>query len=346
MMPINPLKQTVTFILGMICLVFLVPNTWSQEQEKETAMKLIEVSKIWDKAPHNAFTDLIRYKESWFCTFREDQTHWAKGAAGKIRVLQSTDGDTWKSVALITGEGDLRDPKLSITPGGELMLIYFRRFNPHRWPKQNEQQFAQFSRDGTQWGTPSKIGMPNSWLWRVTWHNGKAYGITQHGPEDRPPFERPRKGLLLISDNGREFTNLAEAADGGEATIRFGSDGTSYCLKRSNNEQDMGYWGRSKAPYLDWEWTRINTRIGGPNFIILPDGRMIAAVRLYDGVRRTSLCWLDPKAGTLTEALKLPSGGDTSYAGLVLQDGLLWVSYYSTHEKKASIYLAKVKLGQ
>jgi len=54
--------------------------------------------------------------------------------------------------------------------------------------------------------------------------------------------------------------------------------------------------------------------------------------------------WLDPQAGTLTEFLKLPSGGDTSYPGLVWHDGLLWVSYYSSHEGKTSVYLAKVKL--
>ena len=46
----------------------------------------------------------------------------------------------------------------------------------------------------------------------------------------------------------------------------------------------------------------------------------------------------------LTEFLPLPSGGDTSYAGMVLHDGLLWVSYYASHEGKTSIYLAKVKL--
>ena len=44
----------------------------------------------------------------------------------------------------------------------------------------------------------------------------------------------------------------------------------------------------------------------------------------------------------LIEVLELPSGGDTSYAGMVLKDGILWVSYYSSHEGKTSIYLAKV----
>jgi len=68
--------------------------------------------------------------------------------------------------------------------------------------------------------------------------------------------------------------------------------------------------------------------------------------RLYDDGRHyTAVCWLDPEKGTLTEALELPSGGDTSYAGIVWHDGLLWISYYSSHEgDHASIYLAKVKI--
>ena len=84
--------------------------------------------------------------------------------------------------------------------------------------------------------------------------------------------------------------------------------------------------------------------------IRLADGRLIAAVRLYAGkVRSTSICWIDSKTGKLTECSKLPSGGDTSYAGMVVHDGLLWVSYYSSHEGKTSIYLAKLQvpaLGQ
>ena len=48
--------------------------------------------------------------------------------------------------------------------------------------------------------------------------------------------------------------------------------------------------------------------------------------------------------GGYEPALTLPSGGDTSYAGMVWHEGLLWVSYYSSHEGKSAIYLAKVKV--
>ena len=78
--------------------------------------------------------------------------------------------------------------------------------------------------------------------------------------------------------------------------------------------------------------------------IHLPDGRWVAGVRLYSPRAHTALCWIDPKAGTMKKFLDLPSGGDTSYAGLVMHQGLLWVSYYSSHEGKSSIYLARVKL--
>ena len=47
---------------------------------------------------------------------------------------------------------------------------------------------------------------------------------------------------------------------------------------------------------------------------------------------------------TYEPVLTFPSGGDTSYPGFVWHEGLLWMSYYSSHEGKTSIYLAKVKL--
>jgi hypothetical protein len=41
--------------------------------------------------------------------------------------------------------------------------------------------------------------------------------------------------------------------------------------------------------------------------------------------------------GDFDPVLTLPSDGDTSYAGLVRHEGLLWVSYYSSHEGKSGI---------
>lgn len=58
----------------------------------------------------------------------------------------------------------------------------------------------------------------------------------------------------------------------------------------------------------------------------------------------TVVCELDVTKGELKPLLDLPSSGDSSYPGLVWHDNLLWVSYYSSHEGKSAIYLARVKL--
>jgi len=62
--------------------------------------ELVEVRKIWDRAPHNAFTDLVRFKGKWFCVFREGTAHVSPD--GALRVITSKDGKDWVSAALLT----------------------------------------------------------------------------------------------------------------------------------------------------------------------------------------------------------------------------------------------------
>src|SRR5579863_6317118 len=82
--------------------------------------ELVEVRKIWDRAPHNAFTDLLRFQDRWFCVFREGAAHVSPD--GALRVLASSDGEKWQSVALVASPtSDLRDAKISMTPDGQLM---------------------------------------------------------------------------------------------------------------------------------------------------------------------------------------------------------------------------------
>jgi hypothetical protein len=130
-----------------------------------------------------------------------------------------------------------------------------------------------------------------------------------------------------------------------EATLAFQGDGTALCLLRRDFGAATAMLGRSQPGYTRWDWNDLGVRIGGPNMLVLPDGRIVAAVRRYGKQPWTSLNWLDPAHCTLDEFLALPSGGDTSYAGLRWHEGTLWVSYYSSHEQRTSIYLAKIKLS-
>ena len=326
------------FVVAM--LILFLSTSWGTlaAQPVESKPVLVESRRIWNKARHNAFTDLVRFKNQWFCVFREGKAHVSPD--GALRVLTSRDGKDWKSAALVESPiADLRDPKIVVTPDGRLMLSgagALIKPTTHR-----HQSAVWFSADGKNWGKQHRVADPDYWLWRITWNKGRAYGF---GYATR----RDKRGIRLYqSDDGTKFKTLVKSAfDVGypnETAMVFLPDDTCYCLLRRDRSPSAAQLGVSKSPYTKWSWKDLGVRIGGPNMIRLPNGRFVAVVRLYDRRTRTALCWLDPKRGTLTEALTLPSGGDTSYAGLVWHDGLLWISYYASHEGKTSIYLAKVR---
>lgn len=307
---------------------------------EDGGLELVEARRIWNQAPHNAFTDLIRFKDRWFCVFREGKGHVSPD--GALRVITSTDGNKWESAALITSDdSDLRDAKITVTPEGRLMLAGAEAMNKPVTHK--HQSLVWFSKDGATWSPQHEVGVRDNWLWRITWHKDVAYGFG-YG------CKNTNRGVRLFrSSDGKTFETLIEKASvegtyPNETSMVFLPDDTCYCLLRQDGQPNNGFVGVARPPYEKWDWKKLDRRIGGPHMIRVPDGRFLAAVRLYDSPVRTSLCWLDAKRGALTEALRLPSGGDTSYAGLVWHDDLLWVSYYASHEGKTSIYLAKVRV--
>src|SRR5262249_4902556 len=109
---------------------------------------------------------------------------------------------------------------------------------------------------------------------------------------------------------------------------------------------DKEAWiGLSHPPWKKWDWHSAGMRIGGPNFIILTDRSMIASGRRTGTAPVESKTFVGPM--TLQNArpqVILESGGDCSYPGMVWHEGLLWISYYSSHEGKTDIYLAKVSV--
>lgn len=308
---------------------------------RNTTPELVSATRIWDRAAHNAFTDLVRHEDRWYCVFREGSKHVSPD--GSLRVITSQDGKEWQSIALISHPvDDLRDAKLTITPDGRFMLngAGMQADKPIRY-----HSMVWFSSDkGKTWDEGSRIGDPGFWLWRAHWHNGTAYTMGYATDRDRTK----RTLRFYKSDDGATYKTLIKQVNVdngvGEDRILFLEDGSALCLLRHETGTKNGFLGKSRPPFTNWIWKEVGLRIGGPNMIQLPDGRIIAATRLYSPRARTSLSWVDPVAGTMTECLALPSGGDTSYAGLVLHDGLLWVSYYSSHEEKTCIYLAKVRL--
>ncbi|MGE3780768.1 MAG: PhoPQ-activated pathogenicity-related family protein, partial [Pirellulaceae bacterium] len=151
---------------------------------------------------------------------------------------------------------------------------------------------------------------------------------------------------LVSSQDGVHFdliTQLDVPGHPNETTLRFLPDGEMVALVRREGGNQRGWIGRSRAPYREWTWKETEHRLGGPNFRVLPNGQLWAAGRSYPGGAKTVVARMTAEGG-YEPALTLPSGGDTSYPGLVWHDGRLWMSYYSTHEGKSAIYLAQIQL--
>lgn len=312
----------------------------------------IDVQKIWDAGNHNAFTDLIRFNNAFYCTFREGSAH-VKGWDGKARVIKSTDGKVWTSVALLQMPGrDVRDPKISITPDNRLMILMDVEAND-TGKVISRKPYVSFAGRDDKFSAPKESEVDKSivswsdWVWRVNWYNGVGYSVDY----------QPNAFYLLKTTDGSRFEKVCKIDIGGypnESTIRFDKAGKAYFLIRREAEDKKGVLAVSDPPYQNWTFHSLEERLGGPNFIFLDDETLCIGSRLYpkDDVagegnkRHQSAVFITNLAGKIKKTVTLPSGGDTSYPGLVVYDGKLWYSYYSSHEGKTSIYLAKIPLKQ
>ncbi len=310
--------------------------------------ELVDVRRIWDGAAHNAFTDLLRHGDEWFCVFREGTGH-IPGSNGVIRVLRSLGGTNWGSAAVVRAPGlDLRDPKISVHPDGRLMLLmggstYGGEERREERPFVRARTQVSFSADGRAWSAPQPVSVEGEWLWRVTWRGGVGYGFGY-------TFFVPARDVSLTlwkTTDGMAYERVARpSVPAGcwpdETTVRFLGDDTMVALVRGEQANHHAYVGTSRPPYTEWVWVDTGHAAQGPNVLVTERGRMLYGGRDFPAGARTVLGELG--RGGAVPLLTLPSGGDTSYPGLVEHDGLVWMSYYASHEGKASIYLARIRV--
>jgi hypothetical protein len=157
-----------------IFIAFLLVG-FNDSGETANTVKKIQVTKIWDEAPHSAFTSLVRFEGAFHCSFREGSDH-VPGTDGKIRVIKSTDGKKWESIALMEKDKyDLRDPMLSVTPDRKIMLsIGGSIYDADERSKLLDQHpLVSFSNArGAAFSEPEKVSLHppggKNWIWRVT----------------------------------------------------------------------------------------------------------------------------------------------------------------------------------
>ena len=191
--------------------------------------QIISVEKIWSHAPHNAFTDLIRFRDSWWCVFRE--AHGPRRARWHCPCADLGDsGVMWASAATVEERDiDLRDPKLSVTPDGRLMLLMGGCVYDDEGEYLTRAPRVSFSEDGATWSDPRKVLAEDHWLWRATWHGDQAYSLSKLGEG-----KGPRRGFLYSSADGIDWDWITEFKLPGvsETTLGFQPGGEMIALIR------------------------------------------------------------------------------------------------------------------
>ncbi|QJR81812.1 hypothetical protein CA267_014125 [Alteromonas pelagimontana] len=122
----------------------------------------------------------------------------------------------------------------------------------------------------------------------------------------------------------------------------FDEDGSLWALVRRDADTFTAQLGFAKAPYRRWQWKDLGEYIGGPVMHRLSSEHALVAGRVWTGKQVYTQVWLlHLPSAKLLPLIRLPSGGDNSYPGMVIKGDALYLSYYSAHiDGQPRVYLA------
>ena len=314
-------------------------------------------AKLYGDGQHNAFTDLIRWHEAYYVCFRHGASHLSMD--GEIRVMRSTDLKAWEPCATIDTLGDDRDPHFTTT--GDTLYVYFGTWDlihtdGHGLPGRGRlRSYFASSKDGQNWSSVQAVYETGWWLWRVRWHEGAfysvAYAITW-------PSMTSGEARLLRSEDGLEWSPVSTITKDripDEADMRFLADGSMETILRSCDNLGVSIFARSNPERTQWQCKDLSAVIHCPA-IVTWKGRVFVSGRgVKDGASVTRIWEL--VNDDVNEIITLPSAGDTTYPGLLIDPATenadqpaFFITWYSQHERKpetsdeASIYVGRVVL--
>ena len=328
------------------------------------AVTVTNIRRVFHNGEHNAFTDLVRFKDRLYLCFRScPDGHMVNNTASVIIMCSKDDGATWEQVHRFSvKDRDTRDPHFLVFK--DRLFVYTgtwysgpSKIEPKDYDMNKMLGFAVSSEDGTKWSEPMMLeGTFGLYIWRAAPFGDKAFlcGRRKPGYDIGPKGEGSRiQSLMLESDDGLIWKKRAYFTEtaGDESAFLFEKDGSLLAIGRNGGGKEA-FLIRSKPPFMDWTRQQIDRAVGGPLVAkwgehILVGGRHTTK----EMGAKTSLCWL--AGDQLHEFAELPSGGDNSYPGFVaLSPARGLVSWYSSHEKDESgktitaIYMAELNLAR
>jgi hypothetical protein len=265
----------------------------------------------------------------------------------RLVVRRSSDGRVWEKLAELRVEGeDIRDPKLALIDG-RLILYALPNRGFYAIPYGT---VWSTSEDGRTWTPfrPVEIGgaAPEGWLfWRPKTRDGVTWYVPAYWNEHG-------HSILLSSTDGTRWQLVSRIWDGecnDETDFEFLPDGRILATARLEQAADSLTGHRDACtllalaapPYREWSYARSRVaRLDGPA-LFSHEGRVYAVARYQPppfrwptnmasafARKRTALYVVEPQR--LLKLSDVPSAGDTAYGGVVLREGALWFSYYTS----------------
>ena len=355
------LLSACSFALALLSSLSLPHTSFAAEPPPVTVSN---IRRVFHNGEHNAFTDLCRFHDQLYLTFRScPDGHMVNPTASTIIMRSKDEGVTWEQVHRFSvKERDTRDPHFLVFK--DRLFVYTGTWWSGTTTLPRDQYdmnkmlgFAVSSVDGQEWSAPTLLeGTFGLYIWRAAAFGDKAYlcGRRKPGYDIGPKGEGDKvQSLMLESDDGLVWKKRAYFSEtiGDETAFLFEPNGDLLAIGRhggGGNAQLI----RSKPPYTDWHRQFLDRSIGGPLVVKWGENIIVGGRKTTkEHGAKTALCWL--VGDELKEFAEFPSGGDNSYPGFVaLSDSRALVSYYSSHEKDSAgkiitaIYMAELKLGR
>jgi len=330
--------------------------------DAKCAVRIESVRPVYADNNHNAFTDLCRFRDDYYLTFRSCPEGHGISSAASIVVLRSKDAQTWEKVHMFSvPDRDTRDPHLLVFKNQ--LFVYTGTWlchpeNPKLHDLNEHLGYAVWTSDGVYWQGPRSLeGTYGHYVWRAAAYGGKAY-LCGRRKRDFAKDVREEAGplteaALLESDDGLVWKTAGLFANtyGDETAFLFEPDGSILAVMRNGQWERPAIVCKSKPPYREWTHRFLDRNIGGPMLAKWGERYLVGGRRAFNRQNpKTALYWL--VNDTMEEIAELPSGGDTSYPGFVqLSETRGLVSYYSSHEcaegslPPSAIYLAELCLA-
>lgn len=342
------------YLISLSILLVTVGNHFASAEETPP-VEVKNVRRVFHNGEHNAFTDLVKFKDRYYLTFRSCPDGHMVHPTASIIVLASDDLESWSQVHRFrVSKRDTRDPHFLVFK--EKLFIYTgtwysgeKTIPPAEYDMNLHLGYAVHSQDGSSWTDPIQLeGTFGHYIWRAATDGEQAYlcGRRKNGFDVAPRGEGPAvESAMLESDDGLIWRHrtLFQTVKGDETAFKFLPDQSILAIARRGSGQAQIL--RSKSPYTDWDRQDLDRYIGGPLLTKWGSRWVVGGRRNTNAGPKTSMCWL--VENQLHEFASLPSGGDNSYPGFIeLSPKHAVMSWYSSHEKNeqgqaiTAIYMA------